>query len=69
MLKKPIYENENNVELYALYSSESNNGQKKCPLCGRSGMTVAAAVLQGYEVPGGHHCLRGIVVIAVLSIN
>lgn len=53
MLKKPIYENENNVELYALYSSESNSGQKKCPRCGRSGMTVAAAVLQGYEVPGG----------------
>ena len=44
MLRKPVYENEICVELYALYASENDRGQKKCPKCSRAAMTVAEAV-------------------------
>ena len=59
MLRKPVYENEICVELYALYVSENDRGQKKCPKCSRAAMTVAEAVDLGYHFPDGTSASAG----------
>ena len=52
MLKKPIYENENHVELYALYASETDHGKRMCPYCQSADTeTVAEAIREGYDIP------------------
>lgn len=53
MMKKPIYENENNVELYAVYATENNYGQKKCISCNRGCITVGEARKKGYTISSG----------------
>ena len=54
MLKKPTYDNENNVELYA---TENNLGQKKCDGCGNICMNSAEAYALGFiNASGNWYC-------------